>query len=321
MKNKSLITITSCNRFDVIKKFIWDYLHFVNHNEHFHFVLALDGNNADYITFCLKYGIPLIYSEEREGVGLSKNRVIKKFPNYEYYFFVDDDIELLNDTVFGTCIDVLNVTGYHHLCGNHIHNLIKSETILNKTITHSTTGGGYFSCYTQKSLEVIGGWNTLFAKYKRYGHSEHTYRVMNSGLQPSPFIFVEELKKDLIVHSPPSVSDKNEANKNEWVLEEQQLINEKTTYFPLETICLYYFNEQHFGYNQKVADFIASNPQKYPLTKGKERRVALAEYYALKIPKTGSFFKKLNLLLKSIWLSPTNVALKHFIKSKFIGRK
>lgn len=320
MKNKSLITITSCNRFEVVKKFIWDYLCFVNSNENFHFLLALDGRNAEYIAFCQKYEIPLIYSEEREGVGLSKNRVIKKFPNYKYYFFVDDDIELLNDTIFENCIDVLNATGYHHLCGNHTHSLIKSETVINKTITHSTTGGGYFTCYTKKSLEVVGGWNTLFAKYKRFGHSEHTYRVKNSGLQPSPFIFVEELKKDLLIHSPPSVSKKNKANKNEWVLEEQQLIHDKTSYFPLETICPYYFNDQELGYNEKVADFIAANPQKYPMTKGKERKVAMAEYYALRIPKADSFFKKIDLLLKSFMLSPTNVALKHYIKTKFFGR-
>ena len=72
--------------------------------------------------------------------------------------------------------------------------------------------------------------------------------------------------------------------------------------------------------NEKVAGFIAANPQKYPMTKGKERKVAMAEYYALRIPKEDSFFKKIDLLLKSFMLSPTNVSLKHYIKTKFFGR-
>lgn len=320
MKGKSLITITTCNRIEFVKKFIWDYLRFVNNNEAFHFVLALDGNEPEYLEFCDTYGIPLLYSEEREGVGLSKNRIVKQFPNYNYYFFIDDDVELLCNAIFSSCIGILMATGYHHLCGNHIHNLIKSENVLGKTITHSTTGGGYFTCYTKESLETVGGWNTFFAKYKRFGHTEHSYRTMHSGLQPSPFIFIEETRKCLLVHSPPSVTEKNTNYKIvtsfELIEEEYQLIEKKTSFTPLETISEFHFNNKNTSGSDLKLVILASN-LRYPLLKGMDRRKALAIHFGLQIRKTNNLSKKFLLFLKSFFLHPTNIGLKHVVKSNF----
>lgn len=323
MKGKSLISITTCNRIDLVKKFIWEYLRFVNNNEGFHFVLALDGHDTEYVEFCENYNIPLLYSDQREGVGLSKNRVLKQFPNYDYYFFIDDDVELLNDSIFSDCINVLLETGYHHLCGNHISSLLKTENILGKTITHSSTGGGYFSCYSRKSIEVVGGWNTIFAKYKRFGHSEHSYRVMHSGLQPSPFVFAEEFRDNILVHSPPSVSKcfLEKGIVNEWAEEERRLIEKKTTFFSLKTICPFYFNQQKLGHNKIINDFLSSNSKRYPLTKGKERLRALGEFYALLIPKAKTRTEQIILIFRAFFNSPTNIALKHYIKTNLFGRK
>lgn len=319
---KSLIAITSCNRLPEVQKFIWDYLRFVNSNDQFDFVLALDGTRSDYLEFADMYDIPMIYSDEREGVGLSKNRVLSHFPDYDYYFFLDDDIELLTPLLFEQCIVLLSSENYHHLCGNHTHTETFSCQLSGFEVSHSLTGGGYFTCYTQKGIQTVGGFHTLFARYRRYGHSEHSYRFMHSGLQPSPFIFFREALHALLIHSPESVTPHKEhaMNQNEWVQEEQDLIQSKTTFFPLQTLSSYHFNHKPLGYNQRVADFLITNPQKYPLTKGKDRRNALAEYYALNIPISTGMIKKWKMIFLSCCFAPANNALKHYFKKNVFAK-
>jgi hypothetical protein len=320
---KSLITITTCNRLSEVKKYIWEYLQFVNRETEFDFVLALDGYNQEYIDFAAEFELPLIYSDEREGVGLSKNRVLTQFPDYAFYFFLDDDIELLDSALFRQCITLMTAEKYHHLCGNHTHTETFSVQLSRFEVTHSLTGGGYFTCYTQQGIQTVGGFHTLFARYRRYGHSEHSYRFLHSGLQASPFIFFREGLDALLIHSPESVTPHKEHafNQHEWVQEEHELIHAKTSYFPLQTLCPYHFNHKLLGYNETVANFLATNSQKYPLTRGKERRIALAEHYALRISKTSDVFQKIALFLKSVRYSPTNVALKHYIKTQLFGRR
>lgn len=317
---KALIAITTCNRISEVQKYIWDYLKFKNTNDSFHFVLAVDGTSPSYIDFCSQFDIPLIYSDEREGVCLSKNRVLSQFQNYDYYFFIDDDVELIDGSVFQQCIDIYNITNYPHLCVNTRHKLLNTEKSENYLLNKSLRGGGYFSFFSNKELIKIGGWNTLFAKYKRYGHTEHTYRFYHAGMQPAPFIFAAEFEKMIMIHNPESVSKVTNVNinENELVKEESDLINSKTTYFPLKTLSKFHFNERTMGFNQKVHDFLKENPQKYPLTKGKERKKALGEFYALQISrKNNSFMKNFILAVKSMLYAPMNNELKHVVKFYF----
>lgn len=319
---KALIAITTCNRISEIEKYIWDYLKFINVKDSFHFVLAVDGTSPSYIDFCEQFDIPLIYSEQREGVGLSKNRVLSQFPDYDYYFFIDDDVELIDGAIFQQSVDVYNITNYPHLCANTRHKLLNSEKTENYLLNKSLRGGGYFSFFSKKELGETGGWNTLFAKYKRYGHTEHSYRFFHADMQPAPFIFAAEFEKMIILHNPESVSKVTNVSttENELIQEERDLINSKTTYFPLQTLSKFHFNEKPMGFNQKVHQFLIDNPQKYPLTKGKERKKALGEYYALLIDKkNNSFLKNLGLTFRSMFFSPLNNELKH--KMKYYFRK
>jgi len=318
--NRSLITITSCNRLQEVKKFIWDYLKFVNSNNEFHFVLSLDGNNQTYIVFCETYDIPLIYSEEREGVGLSKNRVLTQFPDYDYYFFIEDDVELINESIFNHCIGIYNKTGYPHLCGNYDHAIENTKAYGEYTLDKSYSGGGYFSFFTNEGLKNVGGWNTLFAKYKRFGHTEHTYRFYHSKLQPSPFIFSRELNDMIMIHDVVSVTKHSglQMDNMQLVIDERKLIDQKTTYFPLSTLSPFHFNDKQLGHNKKVKRFLEKNPQKYPLTTGKPRKKAMGEYYALMINnKSNSHLKNLFLAIKSMYFAPMNNELKHKIKYYF----
>src|SRR5690554_3333324 len=203
---KALITITTCNRLSEVKKYIWEYLSFVNANQDFHFVLALDGKEQSYIDFCDKYAIPLVYSEEREGVGLSKNRVLTKFPEYDYYFFVEDDVELVHEGIFNSIIKHHHLTFYPHFCGNTKHKMIEEDIVGSTCLQFSKRGGGYFNFFSKEGQQKVGGFHTLFAKYKRFGHTEHTYRFYRANLQPAPFIFSPEWRKMILVHSPEPVS-------------------------------------------------------------------------------------------------------------------
>ena len=317
---KVLICINTCNRVSEVKKYIWDYLRFCNNNKEFSFVLAMDGKDSDYLSFCNDFKIPLIYSELREGVGLSKNRVLKYFPAFDYYFFIDDDIELIDSSIFIECIGILKSTGYAHLCGNHSKSILNKEFVNSWTITHSKTGGGYFTAYTGAGLNKVGGWHTNFVKYKRYGHTEHSYRFMHAGLQPAAFIFAESFRKMLLIHSPPSVIKhlNLEYDKNELILEERKLINNKTKYFPVKTLCDFYYNEYKLGFNETVHFFLQKNDLIYPLTKGFERRIALAEHFFLRINTSRSFYLKILFLFRSVYYYPFNSPLKHFIKTKIL---
>ncbi|MDD2983954.1 MAG: hypothetical protein PHQ74_11275 [Crocinitomicaceae bacterium] len=317
---KALITITSCNRLSEVEKFIWNYLKFANENDNFHFILAVDGEDQSYIDFCSKFDIPLLYSEEREGVGLSKNRVLTKFPDYDYYFFIEDDVELLKSDIFDSCIEIYKKTGYPHLCGNFGHDIFEIKINGSFRLNKSLLGGGYFSFFTREGLDKIGGWNTLFAKYKRFGHTEHTYRFFHTKTQPAPFIFAAEFDGMIMLHNPASVTKvlAIETDGSQLVIEERTLIDSKTTYFPLQTLSNFHFNEKAMGFNEKVHGFLKENPQKYPLTKGKERKRAFGEYYALLIDKkNNSFIKNLGLAFRSMYFSPLNNELKHKMKYYF----
>lgn len=314
---KVLITITSCNRLDEIKKFIIPYILFCNNKESFHFLLSLDGNNTEYIDFCNNFHIPLIYSEEREGVGIAKNRVLKKFSDYDFYYFIDDDIELLDDTIFEENINFAVQQKVPHLSGTVLDNEIKN-TIWKKTfVKKGFKAGGYFNFFEAKALFKVGGWHPHFSKYKRYGHSEHSYRFYNNKLQEYPFISLESTEKKFIIHNPPHVTnDATQANFNHFHPDELELIENKLLYFPITTISKYYFN----GYNTKfnpIIEKLAATKKKYPLLNRKERKKAFSEFYFAQFERNTNTMKKMIFFIKSFIFNPLNYPLKHYIKTKF----
>lgn len=240
---KALISIITCNRIGELKKNIIPYMNFAAVNKEYSFVVSLDGCNKEYLDFCNSESIPLIWSDEREGAGLARNRILKLFPEYDYYFFVDDDVELYDLKIFNEIINIHLKTGYHHFSVNHTIGIVKKEKVEKHKITHTLFGGGYFLFYTAESLKTVGGWHTNFIKYKRYGHTEHTYRVYYSKLNPNPFIFSKQFSKMLILNNPVHVStDENKHNINGLVFEEQNMIDNGQKYFPLTTVSNIYYN-------------------------------------------------------------------------------
>ncbi len=305
---KSLITINTCNRLKEVKKNILPYLQFCNANNNFDFMLALDGNDNDYISFCKENDIPLLYSEKQEGVGLSKNRVLKQFPNYDYYFFIDDDIELINPIIFERFIKISIKTKFHHLSYSVNDKINKIE---NKyfNLIGGYRGGGCFNFYTKKALDTVGGWHTNFAKYKRFGHTEHSYRIYYKELNPYPYITLNNIHKYLFLNDPPHVTKiEVEINENELILEEQDMINAKQTYFALATI-------SDFNFNGKDVSIPKLNTEmqkgRYSLLKIKDKLKAWGSFCFHKFTITKNPF----FLLIALVLFPNNSLLKHWIKN------
>lgn len=315
LPEKSLICINTCNRLNEVRKFIFSYIDYCNRNRDFDFLLALDGYNTEYLEFCKTYEIPLIWSEEREGVGISKNRVLDKFPEYDYYFFIEDDVELLNNEIFADFIRIYKEKGYHHMSCSSPRKLIKTEEYGKFTIHFSEYGGAFFNFFTGACLNKVGGWHPDFAKFRRYGHTEHTYRVYNTGLNEAPFISVEELRKYIILFFPPHVTNTEiETTENELIIEEQSLIEQKLTYYPVSVLSEYQFLDFSMKFNNVVSKFLNKNRKHYPLTYGRERRHTLAEYYFERSLREKKRSKKIKYFLFSVLFNPLNIPLKHYIK-------
>lgn len=315
--DKSLITITTCNRLSEVKKYIWDYIAFCNAHDGFDILLALDGSQSDYLNFCSQFQIPLLYSDEREGVGLSKNRTLKQFPNYDYYFFIEDDVELVESSVFSLLKHLANETGFPHFCHNHPLEIFNRYFVGEYEVTYSKRGGAQCALYTREGLKKVGGWHTKFAKYKRFGHTEHSFRYVHKALQPAPFVYSEAARKKLIIHTPPRVTKQDVAtDEAELITDEAELIKNKFSFYELKTLSSFYFNGFSMANNPVVEDFLKNNKQKYPLTSGKERRIALAEHYFLRIRTTSNFLKKYLFFLKTLFYYPLNTPLKHWLKTK-----
>ena len=321
MIESTLICITSCNRLGEIKKYILPYIDFVNRNEGFHFLLALDGNDKGYIDFCTEFGIPLLYSQEQEGVGISKNRVLKQFPDFEHYFFIDDDVELVDDKIFQLHIELAKKSEkpYHHLSSTRIVDLSATSKVDGYLMNHSYRGGGYFNYFTKFGLGQVGGWHTEFAHWKRYGHTEHSTRFVNAGLSEYAFNSIEDSIKMIIIHDPKHVTIPiGNHDENEFSEPEQKILSQKLKHFEIKTISSFTFNGYITHYIEKVDSFLKNNSKKYPFLKGKERRKAKSAYYFFLFQINRSFFKRVLFLSLSLIYNLKNMSTKHWLKSKLM---
>ena len=241
---KNLICINTYRSADLIKSFIWDYIDFVADNNEYELIVSLDGQDTETINYCEKYKIPLLYSKENEGVGISKNRVIKSFTKYDNYFFIEDDIELLNSEVFDIHIKLAKELEIEHF------SLFEARRIRNQMnlfkhgqyhIIQAMYGGAPFNFFTKRGLDIVGGFHTEFAKYKRFGHTEHTYRFVNNELSKYPFQVIKECIDGYFRWNDPisRIKISVEVSENRLFIEEEKLIEQKLKYFPVQTLSEY----------------------------------------------------------------------------------
>ena len=245
---KTLICINTCNRINYIKAFVYDFILFCINNKEYDFVISSDGKDNSLIEFCTKHKIPLVYSEKREGVGISKNRILKLFDDYDYYFFVEDDVELLNGDIFGYHINFAKKCDFQHMSLDEEYRFFGNKEIIkcdDYSLFLYDYGSAGFNFFTKEGIKKVGGFHTEFAKYKRFGHTEHTYRFVNAGLHKKAFIVGKDMFEGFCRwHNPASVTKGSdfEQTKNRIAIVEEDIIKEKLNYFPIKTLSKYYFN-------------------------------------------------------------------------------
>lgn len=320
---KSLICITTCNRLHEVRKYLIPYVQLALTNESFDFLLALDGNNPEYISFCEEFDLPLLFSDEREGVGLSKNRVLKAFPDYEHYFFIEDDIELLDSTIFDDVLLAAAESGFHHFTITGLNYITKRVCLTNYCLLFGNKGGAQFSHYTKSGLSKVGGWHTEFAKYRRFGHTEHSYRYVTNNLQPNAFICVENCLDKILIHDPPHVTHIDiDLNEMEISKPEQIILDQKLQNFQLTTLSTFHFNEKNVSQpgNESLLHLMKCGDRYALVNDPKAKRHVKVEYKVNQLRNTRSTFGKLKLLLEIVFLAPRNNAFKHWVKQN-IKRK
>lgn len=244
---KNLICINTYRSCELVKSFIWDYIDFAKGRDDYDFIVALDGNDSETIEYCNRYRVPFLYSDINEGVGISKNRVLESFSNYDYYFFIEDDIELLNSDVFDKHIMLSQELNIHHFSLFEERRIRERRGVIEHKgfhIIEAMYGGAPFNFFSREGIDIVGGFHTHFAKYKRFGHSEHTYRFVNNNLSRYPFNIIEEFLEGYFRWNDPisRVKISVEVSQNRLFIEEEELIERRLKYAPIATISPYYKN-------------------------------------------------------------------------------
>lgn len=316
---RALIVITTCRRLERIRRYLPHYANFCASDSRFSLLVSLDGTEEPYIDFCAEWDLPLIHSDEREGVGLSKNRVLRLFPDFDYYFFLDDDVELTDGGVFSTHVSLAVESGIHHfsLFARDGLRSPKGESLIGGwRVAHGMFGGGQFSFFTNEGIRRVGGWHTDFAEFRRWGHTEHSYRFFRTGLAPAPFNVVTALSETCIWHYPPTVTKTSAMHiDGDQISEvERRLMDTELEYFPVTTLSEAHFNGGSFENVQKLGDLVRSG-QRYPLVEGSERRQCAADYSLWRARVARSPLVRWAHVLRAAALWPANPRLRHQLKT------
>jgi hypothetical protein len=186
-----------------------------------------------------------MYSELREGVGISKNRILERYPNYDYYFFLEDDVRLINPTVFDMHIEISDLGNIAHFSMGPEDRLLKEcrpVYVQGLKVRRAWYGTAQFCFFTKAGLDKVGGFDLEFAKFKRFGHTEHSYRFVHSGLSECPFNVIDECHSDYLEWTEPrSVTNANvNIGPNRLYVGEENMIKKKIAWKPVKTLSKYH---------------------------------------------------------------------------------
>lgn len=315
---RALVCITTCNRPDYLKRYLAHFAAFCATDTRFTLVVALDGDEAGSIAFCREWDLPLVYSDERKGVGISKNRVLDRFGDFDYYFFLDDDVELVDGSVFPEHVELARASGIHHF------SLFKRATLRRPTgestaaghrVRHGLFGGGQFGFYTGDGLREVGGWHPRFAEYRRWGHTEHSYRFVRAGLAPAPFNVAEDFADSCIWHYPPATTTVTgvAVDADQIPAPERELIDLELANVPIETLGPYRVSDAPLAPPRRLAAVLGGG-ERYPLVDAAERRRCRSDFELWRFETGTALPRRAAALVRAAANWPQNPALRHTIK-------
>jgi len=317
---RALICINTCARLAMVQRCLPHYAAFVRDDPRFSLVVSLDGTDGDYLGFGREWSVPLIWSEEREGVGLSKNRVLERYPDYDYYFFLEDDVELADGTVFPAHVAASRASQIHHF------SLFRAGGLRQPThesragdfrIRHGRFGGAQFNFFTREGLRRVGGWHPAFAEYRRGGHTEHSYRFPRVGLAPAPFNVLDGMARCLVWHHPPAVTRVQgvQAGADGLLPLERELMDQELEHVPVQTLSPVHDLGVPPGGSPKLAGTLTSG-DRYPLVQGDEKREARSAYEFWRAEESRRVLPRLWHYLRAGLLWPGNPLLRRRVKRR-----
>ena len=202
-KNKIGLGLITCDRYHFLEKSVSSILEQTKNfnKEEFNFVViddTLDSIRKDRKELSFLNGVNVFFTPEgKQGVGKAKNYALKTLiaAECEHIFLMEDDIEMLDSSVFSLYINAVKNTGIKHLNfglhGNHNRNLV-NEPITRRIINYPDETKivlypnilGAFSYYHIDVLNTVGIMDDQF--YNALEHVDHTYQIIKAGYHP-PF--------------------------------------------------------------------------------------------------------------------------------------
>lgn len=315
---RALVCITTCRRFGNLLRYLPHYAAFCRDDSRFHLLISLDGTEDPYLRFCEEWRIPLVYSDRREGVGLSKNRVLERYSEYDYYFFIEDDVELMDGRAFPLHPELHEASGIHHFSlfeRGGVRGVTGASEIAGHRVVHGRYGGAPFNFFTRQGLERVGGWHPIFAEYKRWGHTEHSHRFPLADLAPAAFNVAEDLSDCFMWHVPPAVTrvEGIPADEDQIALPERELMAECLPFVPLQTLSPHHSNGVSMELGSERLAGVLDAGDRYPLVRGAERRRCWSDYHLWRFKTGGDAWGRIGSLVSALQ-SPGNPSLRHLAR-------
>lgn len=186
---------------------------------------------------------------EHAGIAHTKNYIIKRFKDYDYFFIIEDDVRILKRGVFGLFVRATQLSGIHHFNFLTPYQRCASSKGSQKfediEILYSQILGGTFSSFTKEVVRKVGYMRPEFKGYG-YEHCEYTLRVGRAGLTTTWYNFAHIKNSEEYLHHEETVPKQFDPaltlNANCVVLQES-LVNQGLIYVPWneangEAICL-----------------------------------------------------------------------------------
>jgi hypothetical protein len=172
-------------------------------------------------------------------------------------------------------------------------------------------GSADFSFYTGVGLSQVGGWHPRFAEYRRWGHTEHSYRFYRAGLAPAPFTVAKDLAGTCIWHYPSAVTRVQgvPVDEDEIAAPERDLIDQELRHVPVQTLSQYHVNEIPMGRPSRLA-MVLDQGERYPLVDGRERRQSRSDYHLWRFGRATTLPARSHALIAATWNWPGNPALR-----------
>lgn len=241
MREKVGIGIITCNRPEYLKKLL-DSIKYCNWAE---FIIVNDGDKLD----LPGYNYYIHHNETNLGVGKSKNIAMQHLldKGCDYIFIIEDDMIILDDSVFDKYIQASKVSGIQHMmfayhgpankngisggkpCPRKIIDYGNIQIALNQHCV------GSFCFYTRECLENVGLNDKEFDK-NNFEHVEHSYRLAKAGYS-TPYWWWTDLANSLDYINEQACSEVSSSIRrgNDWfekIKWSAKLFEQKHGYMP-----------------------------------------------------------------------------------------